>query len=95
MPSQSTRIARVTLNTATFTEISALRECNVVRIANEDRSADITVRSDAADSSTAKRIPPGGYVEMGTPGGRTFQENDPVVWAIVSAGTGPAVVEFM
>lgn len=85
-----------TLDTVTWTPITAPIACSFVVLHNEG-AANIYLRSDDGDATTQKTLNPG-VQEILSSGGDNryrFNANDVVLYAQTVSGTGPLRVSFL
>lgn len=95
MPSFS--IQRVTLDTVTWTPITAPFNCTQCSIENGDPTNNIKIRTSSGDSATERVLTPSAQQVISAATGSfatPWTVNDVICYVQAAAGTGPAIVDF-
>lgn len=85
---------RTTVDTVTWTAITAPASCRGVSIKNSDSAVAFKIRSDAASASSEDTIPAGSQevISAAEHGSLRFQLGDVICYVQAASGTGPIIV---
>lgn len=90
-------ILRVTLDTVSWTPITAAFDCTQVSVENGDGTNNIAIRSSSGDSTTERTLTPRATQIISAATGSfatAFKAGEVVCYAQAAAGTGPAIVDY-
>lgn len=91
-------IARVTLDTLSWTPITVPFNCTQCSIENGDPTNNIKIRTSSGDSTTERTLTPRALQIISAATGSlhtAFTVGDVICYAQAVAGTGPAIVDFV